>query len=69
MDTRALTLHLRDRGAMRVGIFSGSSLSREEMVVKVRSSDQMSGAYLANDVSTDSEYVVPAQGKTKFKVD
>ena len=68
VDTRALTLHLRDRGAMRVGIFSGSSLSREEMVVKVRSSDQMSGAYLANDVSTDSEYVVPAQGRTRFKV-
>ena len=28
----------------------------------------MSGAYLANDVSTASEYVVPAQGKTRFKV-
>ena len=35
VDTRALTLHLRERGAMRVGIFSDSELSREEMVVKL----------------------------------
>ena len=36
VDTRAITRHLRDRGAMRVGIFSGLDLSREEMVVEVR---------------------------------
>ncbi|MTA79470.1 MAG: carbamoyl phosphate synthase small subunit, partial [Actinobacteria bacterium] len=34
VDTRALTRHVRDRGAMRVGIFSNSNLSREEMVVR-----------------------------------
>jgi carbamoyl-phosphate synthase small subunit len=68
IDTRALTLHLRDRGAMRVGIFSDSNLSREEMVVKVRSVKQMSGSYLADDVSTEKEYVVAAQGERKFKV-
>ena len=33
IDTRALTRHLRDRGAMRVGIFSDLELSREEMVI------------------------------------
>ena len=32
VDTRAITRHLRDRGAMRVGIFSEGLLSREEMV-------------------------------------
>ena len=68
VDTRALTLHLRDRGAMRVGIFSGSELSREEMVTKVRNSSQMSGSYLAGDVTTPSQYVVPAKGVKKFKV-
>jgi carbamoyl-phosphate synthase small subunit len=68
IDTRALTLHLRDRGAMRVGIFSESNLSREEMVVKVRSVKQMSGSYLADDVSTEKEYVVAARGERKFKV-
>ena len=29
VDTRAITRHLRDRGSMRVGIFSGLELSRE----------------------------------------
>ena len=68
IDTRALTLHLRDRGAMRVGIFSQTELSREEMVRKVRNSAQMSGSYLANDVSTKDEYVVAALGVKRFKV-
>jgi carbamoyl-phosphate synthase small subunit len=53
---------------MRVGIFSDSNLSREEMVVKVRSVKQMSGSYLADDVSTEKEYVVAARGEKKFKV-
>lgn len=68
VDTRALTLHLRDRGAMRVGIFSNSTLSREEMVTKVRNSSQMAGSYLASDVSTSEPYVVPAIGDAKFQV-
>jgi carbamoyl-phosphate synthase small subunit len=68
VDTRALTRHLRDRGAMKVGIFSGTDLSIEEMVTQVRSSGAMSGAYLAKDVSTDRPYVVPAVGEKKFTV-
>lgn len=68
IDTRALTLHLRDRGAMRVGIFSNSELTREEMVTKVRNCSQMSGSYLADDVSTQKPYVVEAHGVTKYKV-
>lgn len=68
VDTRAITRHLRDRGAMRVGIFSGLDLSREEMVIEVRKQQAMSGAYLSDDVSTDSTYVVPAVGEKKFTV-
>lgn len=68
IDTRALTRHLRDRGAMRVGIFSGQELSREEMVVEVRKQPLMSGAYLSDDVSTKKTYVVPAVGQKKFTV-
>lgn len=68
VDTRAITRHLRDRGAMRVGIFSGLELSREEMVIEVRKQPAMSGAYLSDDVSTDSTYVVPAIGEKKFTV-
>ena len=68
VDTRALTLHLRDRGAMRVGIFSGSELSREEMVIKVRQSASMSGAYLAKDVSVEAPTILPAIGAKRFTV-
>ena len=58
VDTRALTRHLRDRGAMRVGIFSGEDLTREEMVIEVRKIEQMSGSFLSKDVSTKEKYVV-----------
>ena len=68
IDTRALTRHLRDRGSMRVGIFSGLELSREDMVIEVRKQPQMSGSYLVEDVSTDKPYVVPAIGEKKFVV-
>ena len=68
IDTRALTRHLRDRGAMRVGIFSDLELSREEMVIEVRKSGQMIGSFLSADVSTSEKYTVAAQGEKKFTV-
>ena len=68
VDTRAITRHLRDRGAMRVGIFSGLELTREEMVIEVRKQPAMSGAYLSDDVSTTETYVVPAIGEKRFTV-
>ena len=68
IDTRALTRHLRDRGAMRVGIFSDLELSREEMVIEVRKSGQMVGSFLSADVSTSERYTIEAQGEKKFTV-
>lgn len=68
VDTRALTRHLRDRGAMRVGIFSGVDLSREEMVIEVRKVEQMSGSFLSKDVSTSSNYVVQNGANERFHV-
>ena len=68
IDTRALTRHLRDRGAMRVGIFSDLELSREEMVIEVRKSGQMVGSFLSADVSTLERYTIEAQGEKKFTV-
>ena len=68
IDTRALTRHLRDRGAMRVGIFSDLELSREEMVIEVRKSGQMVGSFLSADVSTPEIYTIAAKGEKKFKV-
>ena len=68
VDTRAITRHLRDRGAMKVGIFSGLDLTREEMVVEVRKQSDMNGSYLSAEVSTPKSYVVPAEGVKKYTV-
>jgi carbamoyl-phosphate synthase small subunit len=68
VDTRAITRHLRDRGAMKVGIFSGLDLTREEMVIEVRKQTEMTGSYLCADVSTPKTYVVPALGQKKYTV-
>ena len=70
VDTRAITRHLRDRGAMRVGIFSNTEFTKEEMVVRVRKTAPMSGAFLAADVTTKQPYIInPPKGVvTKFKV-
>ena len=68
VDTRALTRHLRDRGAMRVGIFSELELSREEIVIEVRKSKQMLGSFLSADVSTEKPYIVMAAGEKRFTV-
>ncbi|MDN5764321.1 MAG: glutamine-hydrolyzing carbamoyl-phosphate synthase small subunit [Humibacillus sp.] len=70
IDTRALTRHLRERGSMRVGLFSGAAAQRPEhqLVEQVRSSPQMTGAALAAEVSTDEPYVVAAEGEKRFTV-
>ena len=70
IDTRALTRHIRDRGAMRVGIFSKMELTREEMVIRVRQAPAMTGAFLSEDVSTAKPYVIspPVGVAMEFKV-
>ncbi|MEX0428652.1 glutamine-hydrolyzing carbamoyl-phosphate synthase small subunit [Nocardioides sp. DS6] len=67
VDTRALTRHLRERGAMRVGISTVES-DPEALLAKVRASAEMSGAELADEVTTTEAYVVPAQGEKRFTV-
>ena len=82
VDTRALTRHLRERGAMRAGIFSGDALvedgagaaaaprrrSETDLLAQVRASPAMAGADLAGEVSTPTAYVVPAVGERRFTV-
>ncbi|MEV7282711.1 glutamine-hydrolyzing carbamoyl-phosphate synthase small subunit [Streptomyces sp. NPDC093111] len=69
IDTRALTRHLRESGAMRVGIFSGSALPDEgTMLAEVRQQPEMKGADLSAEVATKETYVVPAIGEKKFTV-
>jgi carbamoyl-phosphate synthase small subunit len=70
VDTRALTRHLRERGAMRVGLFSGPAAQRPhaELLAEVLAAPAMTGASLAEQVSTDTAYVVPALGDRRFTV-
>ncbi|TQL68328.1 carbamoyl-phosphate synthase small subunit [Nocardioides albertanoniae] len=67
IDTRALTRHLRERGAMRVGI-STIDTDPEALLAKVRASAEMSGANLSEAVSTQETYVVEAKGEKRFTV-
>ncbi|MGY3200523.1 glutamine-hydrolyzing carbamoyl-phosphate synthase small subunit [Streptomyces sp. TE5632] len=63
IDTRALTRHLRERGAMRVGIFSGDAVRDDAaLLADVREAPEMKGADLAAEVATTEPYVVPAVG-------
>ncbi len=70
IDTRALTRHLRERGAMRVGLFSGAvaGLPAAELLARVTSAPAMAGAELASQVSTNEPYVIAAQGERRFTV-
>ena len=67
IDTRALTRHLRERGAMRVGI-SSDSTDADALLARVKESAEMTGAELAGEVSTAETYVVPAVGEKRFTV-
>ncbi|MFD6714685.1 glutamine-hydrolyzing carbamoyl-phosphate synthase small subunit [Micromonospora chalcea] len=67
VDTRALTRHLRERGAMRVGISSVED-NPAALLERVRRSPQMIGANLSDEVTTAKPYVVEAQGEHRFTV-
>jgi carbamoyl-phosphate synthase small subunit len=70
IDTRALTRHLRDRGAMRVGIFSGiaAEASETELVARVLAAPAMAGCDLTAEVTVAEPYVVPAIGEERYVV-
>jgi carbamoyl-phosphate synthase small subunit len=66
-DTRALTRHLRERGAMRAGVSSvdGDAAALRERVLD---SPQMLGADLSAEVTTPAPYTVTAQGEHRLTV-
>ena len=65
IDTRALTRHIRSRGAMRAGIFSGprSEQTIERLVEIVREAPEMKGQSLSDIVTTPDAYEVPHLGQ------
>ncbi|HET6482371.1 MAG TPA: glutamine-hydrolyzing carbamoyl-phosphate synthase small subunit [Actinoplanes sp.] len=67
IDTRALTRHLRSRGAMRVGI-SSVDLDPQSLLDRVRAAPEMIGADLSAEVTTSSVYTVDAVGEHRYTV-
>jgi carbamoyl-phosphate synthase small subunit len=59
VDTRALTRHLRERGAMRVGVSSVES-DPQALLQRVLAQPAMAGAHLVGEVTTSVGYVVAA---------
>jgi carbamoyl-phosphate synthase small subunit len=70
VDTRAITRHLRDRGAMRSGIFSGAAAEKSdaELVAAVLATPGMEGADLTAEVTTSQAYTVTPENGARFKV-
>lgn len=67
VDTRALTRHLRSRGALRGAIAVGAA-DREAVLARIRAEPLMQGRELASAASTVQRYTVPAVGERKFHV-
>ncbi|WP_230208233.1 glutamine-hydrolyzing carbamoyl-phosphate synthase small subunit [Microlunatus sp. Gsoil 973] len=67
VDTRALTRHLRDKGAMQVGI-STTELDPAVLLERVRRQPSMIGAHLADDVTVSGTRIIPAIGFKRFTV-
>ena len=67
LDTRALTRHIRSKGAMR-GAIAPAGMPEAEVLEKVHEHPLMEGLDLACGVSTDVAYEVPAVGEERFHV-
>ena len=67
VDTRAVTRHLRERGAMRC-VVSSVDTDVEALLAKVLASPPMAGSDLSAEVTTPAPYTVPAIGATNFSV-
>jgi carbamoyl-phosphate synthase small subunit len=69
IDTRALVRHLRTRGSMKAGIFSGPALAdADELLARVTGQPSMLGADLAEEVSTEAIYTIEPTGTPTFTV-
>lgn len=66
-DTRAVTRHIRDAGAM-CGVIVPEDVSHREAETRLREEPEMSGRDLATGVSTGEPYEVPAEGAERGRV-
>jgi carbamoyl-phosphate synthase small subunit len=67
IDTRALTRHIRSRGAMRA-LLTTAEGSIEEHTGKARRAREMAGTDLVKDVSCREPYSWPAVGQERFHI-
>ncbi len=67
IDVRALTRHIRSRGAMRGGI-APASVTRQALMERIQSCPPMEGRNLAARVGCASPYSVRARGRERFHV-
>ena len=67
IDTRSLTRHIRDKGAMN-GIISSNDLNIQTLEKKLKKSPDMNGLDLAKDVTTQKKYKWPGKGRYKVAV-
>ncbi|WP_334123668.1 glutamine-hydrolyzing carbamoyl-phosphate synthase small subunit [Glutamicibacter sp.] len=60
VDTRALTRHLREAGAMKAGVFSGDDAAKSdaELIEIVKAQPSMAGRNISAEVSVDQPYIV-----------
>ena len=69
IDTRALVRHLRTRGSLKAGIFSGDALTdTDTLLQRVQGQQSMLGADLASEVTTAERYTIEPAGDVRYTV-
>ncbi|GAB4322439.1 MAG: glutamine-hydrolyzing carbamoyl-phosphate synthase small subunit [Candidatus Zixiibacteriota bacterium] len=67
LDTRALTRHIRDRGAM-AGAIAPASHDIDDLLAQIRSWGSMDGRELVSTVTCREPYTIEATGTQRFTV-
>ncbi|NQY79650.1 MAG: glutamine-hydrolyzing carbamoyl-phosphate synthase small subunit [Candidatus Caenarcaniphilales bacterium] len=66
IDTRALTKYLRDKGSMKA-VIAPDKVSREELLEKLKKSQNMEGLDLASEVTSKESRLIPARANISDK--
>jgi carbamoyl-phosphate synthase small subunit len=67
IDTRALTLHIREKGSLRA-VISSQDLNQDSLLRKVRGWPGLVGLDLVKEVAIDKKYVWSRAKNNKYKV-
>lgn len=69
VDTRAITKHIRDRGAMRAVICPNDNMTKEELLAELKKQPSMQGQDLASSVSTKTKQQGAYKAVDAFAID